>query len=130
MRTGRPNKGVHHVDDLAGDEVTKNRLRVILETIAEQKSVKEACEELGIERVHFHELRKKALQAGIAALTPKRPGRKRKVKTKEELRIAELEAEKARLEREVSTQHLKEAIHVALSRLETSSSGDGKGGSS
>ena len=32
MRTGRPNKGIHHVDDLEGDEFTKDRLRLIFET--------------------------------------------------------------------------------------------------
>lgn len=129
MRTGRPNKGIHHVDDLAGEEVSKERLRVILETIAREKSVNDACEELGIERVRFHELRTKALQAGIEALTPKKPGRKRKVKSAEELRIEELERKVSDLKQEVYTQSMKEAIHIALDRLGTSSTGDGKGGS-
>ncbi|RKZ12926.1 hypothetical protein DRQ53_14075 [bacterium] len=117
------------MDDLAGEEVSKERLRVILETIAREKSVNDACEELGIERVRFHELRTKALQAGIEALTPKKPGRKRKVKSAEELRIEELERKVSDLKQEVYTQSMKEAIHIALDRLGTSSTGDGKGGS-
>ena len=71
-------------------------------------------EELGIERVRFHELRTKALQAGIEALTPKKPGRKRKVKSAEELRIEELERKVRDLKQEVYTQSMKEAIHIAL----------------
>lgn len=129
MRTGRPNKGIHHVDDLAEEEVTKDRLRVILETIAEKKSVKEACKELGVKRVRFHELRKQAMDGAAKGIRPKKPGRKRKVKTKEQLRIEELEREVALLKQEVYTRSMKEAIHIALDRLGTSSTGDGKRGS-
>ena len=73
MVMGRPNKGVDHVDKCDGSEQSKQRVqRVqrILQAISGERSVKEACEQLGIQRPRFADLRTKALQAAVDALSP------------------------------------------------------------
>ena len=73
---GRHPSGPEFVDQLSGDAVAKERLRVVLETIAGQRRVAEACALLNISEQRFDELRAEALQAAVAALEPKPPGRK------------------------------------------------------
>jgi len=88
------------VDHLDGSERAKERLHVILETIAGELTIAEACKRLGIGEAMFHRLRTEVLEAGLACLEPKTVGRPRRVTTGEEQqlhamaeRIAELEAE-------------------------------------
>ena len=50
MVMGRPNKGVHHIDGCDGSELSKQRTKLILETITGERSVQSACDELGIQR--------------------------------------------------------------------------------
>lgn len=73
--TGRPTDGPNHVDRLTGPEDRKHRLRVILETLAGAKTVKQACSEIGISEARFHVLRRGALQAALDGLAPGRAGR-------------------------------------------------------
>ena len=72
---GRPNKGAGHVDRLAGAEGTKQRLRVILQTMTGEMSVKEACDLLHVSPARLAELRTMALEGALEALDPKPPGR-------------------------------------------------------
>jgi transposase-like protein len=75
MPGGRPPKGLGHVDALPGDAPTKERMKAILATLAEDLSVPEACERLGIGASRFHELRRLALEAMRDGLAPRPPGR-------------------------------------------------------
>ena len=63
---------VHHLD---GSERAKDRLEVILETVAGKITIREACDRLGIEEAMFFRLRTQALQAGLARLEPRPAGR-------------------------------------------------------
>jgi hypothetical protein len=73
-------------------------MRVILETLAGTKRVKDARVELGICSQRFEALRAEVVRAGIAALEPKPTGRPARPARAPELvrleaRVAELEAE-------------------------------------
>lgn len=98
MSGGRPPLGSDHIATLETDELTKERLAVVLETLQGSLPVKEAAERLGISESRFHELRKQALQAAADSLAPRRPGRPRKVEPGEMDRIQELEGKVRELE--------------------------------
>jgi hypothetical protein len=72
---GRPPLGPRLVDalDIPGD--TQKKLRLILETIAGQKTLAEAAQELSISETRFHVIRQEALLGAAAALEPGIPGR-------------------------------------------------------
>ena len=99
MVMGRPNKGVHHIDGCDGSELSKQRTKLILETITGERSVQSACDELGIQRARFAELRIKALQGAVDALEPGRPGRPRVHDPEQEQHDRELDAHIRTLER-------------------------------
>lgn len=99
MVIGRPNKGIGHIDNCDGSELSKQRTKLILETINGERSVREACEQLGIQRARFAELRAKALQGAIDAIEPGRPGRPRVRDLEQERRDQELDAQVHTLER-------------------------------
>lgn len=81
---------VHHLD---GSERAKERLEVILETVAGKITIREACDRLGIEQAMFFRLRTQALQAGLSRLEPRPSGRPPRHASPEDQRIAELEQE-------------------------------------
>jgi hypothetical protein len=74
MRGRRP-AGPEIVEQLQGSAQARLRLRVVLETLAGRLRVQEACEQLGVGPVRFHEIRKAVLEAALAALEPRPAGR-------------------------------------------------------
>ena len=74
MRGRRP-AGPEYVDQLDGSTLARERLKVVLQTLAGQCRVAEACERLGICEQRFHQIREEALQAAVAALEPRPAGR-------------------------------------------------------
>lgn len=95
---GRHAAGPEFVEKLAGDATAKQRLRIVLETLAGQRRVADACAQLGISEQRFDELRAEALQAAVTALEPKPLGRKPHAAPDEEVvhlkaRVAALEAQ-------------------------------------
>ena len=64
-KRGRPTFGTQHVDKLNGSPTARERLRVVLETIAGTLSIDEACRQLGIGPSRFHDLRQELLQAAM-----------------------------------------------------------------
>jgi hypothetical protein len=73
---GRHPSGPEFVDKLAGDAAAKERLRVVLETLAGTCRVTEACARLNLSEQRFDQVRVEALQAALAALEPKPLGRR------------------------------------------------------
>ena len=110
----RPPEGPKLVDRLEGADESKKRLRAILETIAGQRSVDEACSALGISPARFHELRNKILQAALVALEPQPAGRPRAPSDEQDPRIAELEAELKDLKIEVAAAKVREEIALTM----------------
>jgi len=91
MKTGRPQKGPAHVDKLKGTGVAKERLRVVLETLAGTKTIKDACAQLGISESRFDQIRAEALQGAISGLEPRKPGRPPKQIEKDTPLVEELQ---------------------------------------
>ena len=115
MGRGRRPAGAELADRLDGSDEAKQRLRVILETLAGQRTVTAACELLGIGGRQFHELRARVLQAGLNSLEPRPSGRPVRRPTARE--IAELEAELQQLRIELHAAQLREEIATALPHL-------------
>jgi len=72
---GRKPQGVALVEPLAGSEHAKQRMTWFLETLAGQCGVGEACAALGIGESRFFDQRAQWLQAALALLEPRSPGR-------------------------------------------------------
>lgn len=114
MDRGRPVKGPSLVESLEGTEGAKKRLRVVLETIAGEKSVEEACQELGIGKSAFHQIRARVMQGALRDLEPKPAGRPAVVASESEEKIARLEKEldEARLQLQVA--HVREELLLGM----------------
>lgn len=100
-RPGRPNLGAHHIDGLSGSASSKERVRVILETVIGKVTVKEGCEILGVSPARFAELRTEALQAAILGLEPKPVGRPRRRPSEADAEIAALKERVRSLEEDL-----------------------------
>jgi transposase-like protein len=87
----RPPRGSRQVGRLEGEAQAKERLRIVLETIAGQRSVVEACRRLGVGKTRFHALRQQALQAALDGLEPGMSGRPRARDGQEPARVRELQ---------------------------------------
>ena len=96
----RPTKGAEHVMALPGTRESKRRAKLILDTISEKLSVKEACEQLGIGPTQFANLRQTALLGLLGALQPKPDGRPRRVPEEVQQELDALRQQVADLERE------------------------------
>lgn len=105
---------VHHLD---GSERAKERLEVILETVAGKTTIREACDRLGIEKAMFFRLRTQALQAGLSRLEPRPPGRPSQSPSSEDERIAELERQLQDKERELKAIEVRLEIAQAMPKL-------------
>jgi hypothetical protein len=92
MAAGRPPHRSKHARTLKASSYARERLEVILGTLSGERTVGEACEELGISEARFHQIRKAALQAAAERLEPGRTGRPPREQAPEAERIAELEA--------------------------------------
>lgn len=74
-RRGRPPQGPKLVENVEGSDAAKERLRVILETLAGTLSVEHACALLNVGEARFHEMRGEVLQQAVNLLEPKAKGR-------------------------------------------------------
>jgi len=111
----RPPKGPRLVDSLDGDEETKERLKTVLETIAGETPIADACARLGIGEARFHVLRKEALQGALAGIAPKPLGRPPKAAPSAEAqRVGELEAQVDQLGTELQASQIREELAVAF----------------
>jgi hypothetical protein len=97
MRGRRPS-GPEFVDKLSGGEKAKARLKVLLETIAGERRVLDACQQLGIGEARFDQLRLVALEAAIVALEDRPAGRPARTPNAAEEEIAQLRGRIAELE--------------------------------
>ena len=114
---GRKPLGPALVEHLDGSTSAKERLELILETLAGQVTVVGACQILGISEAMFYKLRNRVLQVCLEDLEPKPRGRPPQFATPEQERSAELAAEVATLERELAAQTVRLELAQLMPRL-------------
>jgi hypothetical protein len=123
---GRPTKGVGHVEGTEGSAEAKRRARIVLETIAGERTVEDACAELSISPARFATLRDLALQGTVAALEPKARGRPARPGPDPEMEA--LRAENRELRRDVEVARIREEIAIAMPHVLRPPKGREKGG--
>ena len=114
---GRKPLGPALVDHLDGSTSAKERLELILETLAGQVTVVGACQILGISEAMFYKLRNRVLQICLEDLEPKPRGRRPQLMTDDQERTAELATEVAALERELAAQTVRLELAQQLPQL-------------
>src|SRR5262249_58569101 len=121
---GRKPSGPAAVARLPGSPQARQRLRVILETVAGTCRVSEACARLALSEQRFDQLRTQVLQAGLDSLEPRPVGRPpRGVPAAE---VTALEARVAALEIELRAAQVREEIALALPAVQVAPGGPGK----
>ena len=93
-------KGKAAKEGIAGSREAKRLASVILAVLSGERGPQEGSEGLGISLNRYYQLERRALAGMIAGLEPKPKGRQ----ASPERRLAELEASKARLEKELKRQ--------------------------
>jgi len=111
---GRYPSGPEFVERLEGSEQAKVRLQVLLETLAGQCRVGEACERLGISEQRFDQIRIEALQAAVRGLEPGAAGRPPRVPHPAEAEAEQLKERVARLEAERDAALIRAELAVTL----------------
>ena len=112
-RVGRKPLGPGLVQHMNGSERAKQRLQVILETIAGRLTVSEACAQLSLSEAMFHRLRSEVLQAALTELEPQPLGRPPREITEDQQKLAELSQRVAELEAQLELAVVREELaHV------------------
>lgn len=109
--------GPEQVERLEGSAEAKERLRVILETVAGTKSIEDACAELDVGPARFAELRDEALGAALAGLEPKPAGRPPRAPDPAAEELQALRDEKNRLDLELHAAWIREEIALLMPHL-------------
>lgn len=123
---GRKPLGPALVEHLDGSTSAKERLELILQTLAGQVSVVQACRLLDISEAMFYKLRNRVLQVCLDDLEPKPLGRPARVVSEHEKRVAELRAELTRREHELAAQAVRLELAETLPQLRRTASEPGK----
>jgi hypothetical protein len=100
-----------------GSNEAKRRLKMILEVIAEKRTVKSACEELGISESRYHELEWAALQGAVEHLEPKAAGRPPAPSPAQDPEKAALEEEVKELRVELRASQIREELAIVMPHL-------------
>jgi hypothetical protein len=111
---GRLPSGPEYVEQLEGSAIAKQRVQVILETMAGTCRVQEACQRLGISEPRFEQLRIQILQAALERLEPRFAGRPARTTTPADERIGALEAQIAELRMKLQVSQASTEIALAL----------------
>jgi transposase len=110
-------------DGLDASKEARRKLRVILETVAGECTVEEACEKLGIGAAAFYKLRERTLQDAAASLEPRKLGRPSKERKPEKDEIEALRAELFEVKKDLQAARLREEIAVVMPHLLRDKSG-------
>ena len=114
MSRGRPPLGPELAERVEGSAPAKERLRLILATLAGQMPVPEACERLGLSEARFHELRQECLHAAAATLEPKPLGRPVAQVTAEAQEIASLKQQVQALKIDLRAAQIHEELALLM----------------
>jgi hypothetical protein len=109
---GRKPSGPAAVERLPSSPQARERLRVILETLAGSCRIGEACARLGVSAQRFEQLRTQVLQAGLDSLEPRPLGRP--ARAAPAAAVAALQARVTALETELAAARVREEIALVL----------------
>jgi Helix-turn-helix domain len=115
LMRGRIPAGPESVEHLEGSDKAKERLRVILETMAGRLRVGDACAQLGISEQRFRQLRAAVLQGALAILEDRPAGRPRR--PPEPAASAALRQHVAELQWQLQVAQVREEIALALPQV-------------
>ena len=121
---GRWPSGPEYIDKLLGSTETKERLKVIFETMYGPKRLLEACAQLEVGETRFHQLRELALQGALAAIEPRAAGRPSRACRSEAEQIRALQARIEELEFALHEAQVREEIALVLPHLRRSAALD------
>jgi hypothetical protein len=113
-KRGRPPKGSGLVDGLEGSEHARERLRLVLDTMAGKLPLEEACRRLDISEARFHEMRSQCLQLAMEGLEPGVAGRPPQRVEEDAAALAALKEENQRLRIELQAAHIREELAIAM----------------
>jgi hypothetical protein len=116
-RRGRPSLGVDLVDSLEGPEEDLRRLKVVLETITGERTLKAASRELGVSEARFHEIRWQVLRGALDGTKPGLPGRPRTGEPAEPEEVRDLRARVKWLEEELQCAFVRTEIALVMPEL-------------
>jgi hypothetical protein len=115
MKRGRRPAGPEYVNLLDGSDIAKERVKIVLETVAGTCGVDEACQRLNICGQRFHQLRQQIMEGAVTAAEPGIPGRRAQPPSAAEDQIQRLEQQVAELQRELQASKVREEITLVLS---------------
>lgn len=125
MRGRWPAGPAEFIDKLVGDRESKDRFKVILDTLYRQMRVRQACAQLDIGETRFHQLRERTMQTALTSLMPRPAGRPSRASTSQAEEIHALRQRIAELERALLEAQVREEIALVLPRQERLN-GDGE----
>jgi hypothetical protein len=109
---GRRPSGAEYVQRLEGSEQAKERLHIVLLTLAGGCRVQEACVRLGICPQRFQQLRQQLLQAALDSLEPRPAGRPARPQPDPELE--QLQQSVQQLQVQLQSAQVREEIALVL----------------
>jgi hypothetical protein len=113
MRGRRPS-GPKSVQKLPGSDLAKQRLEVILGTIAGTIRVVDACAELRISEPRYHQLKNDVLRGALSALEPRRVGRPTRTLSPAEVQVQALQQQLQDQDLELRAARARAEIAVTL----------------
>jgi len=114
---GRKPLGPALVEHLEGSTSAKERLELILATIAGQVTVVEAAQRLGISEAMFYKVRNRVLQTCLQDLEPKPLGRPSAHPSPDQQQCRELESQVEVLQRELAAHEVRLELMQALPQV-------------
>ena len=115
MKRGRRPAGPEYVQHLDGSDIAKERVQIVLETVAGTCGVDDACQRLDICGQRFHQLRQQIMAGAVTAAEPGTPGRRAQPPSAADEKIQRLEQQVAELQRELQASKAREEITLVLS---------------
>lgn len=117
MSRGRPPKGPELVEGIEGSDLAKERLKVILQTVAGEITVADACVQLNVGEARFHELRSDVLRTAAQALEPKPAGRPAKEVPQNADEVTQLKKQIQELKIDLRAAQIREELAVLMPQV-------------
>jgi hypothetical protein len=114
---GRRPAGPEYVERLEGSALAKVRAKVVLQTMARELTVAQACAQLGICEQRFYQLREEHLSDFVAGFEPGQPGRPPRTPSLAEQQIRDLQEQLAAKDVALRTALAREEIALTLPRV-------------